>query len=139
MMSVSDDRGETWSAVTDTDLPNPGSGAEIIGLKNGHFVLIHNDTESGRHRLAVSVSTDEGATWKWTRHLEATAVNKGEFHYPSIIQARDGSLHASYSYFINSEPETKDANGKYKRIKAIKHAHFNEEWIMAGDPAGTVN
>lgn len=135
-MSVSVDRGETWSDVVDSDLPNPGSGAEIIGLKNGNFALIYNDTESGRHSLAVSISDDEGKTWKWTRHLELMAVDAGEFHYPSIIQARDGSLHASYSYFINTNPVEKTADGKYKRIKAIKHAHFNEEWIMAGDKSG---
>ena len=136
-MSVSKDRGETWSPVVDTDIPNPGSGAEIMRLKNGHFALIYNDTESGRNSLAVSISDDEGKTWKWTRHLELMAKDAGEFHYPSIIQARDGSLHASYSYFVNAKPETKDANGKYQRIKSIKHAHFNEEWILAGDDAET--
>jgi predicted neuraminidase len=134
-MSVSTDRGETWSDVVDSDIPNPGSGAEIMGLKNGNFALIYNDTESGRHSLAVSISNDEGKTWKWTRHLELMEKDAGEFHYPSIIQARDGSLHASYSYFINTNPVEKNADGKYKRIKAIKHAHFNEEWVMEGDNA----
>ncbi len=134
-MSVSRDKGETWSAVTDTDLPNPGAGAEITSLKNGHFVLIYNDIEQGRYSLAIAVSEDEGATWNWKRHLELDPAKSGEFHYPSVIQARDGSLHASYSYFVNSTPETKDASGKIQRVKAIKHAHFNEEWIMAGDGA----
>lgn len=135
-MSRSRDRGETWSPVTDSDLPNPGAGAEIISLKNGHFALIYNDTEQGRHSLAVAISDDEGATWKWKRHLELESVGTGEFHYPSIIQARDGSLHASYSYFINDSPVVKrDAQGRPERSKAIKHAHFNEEWVMAGDAA----
>lgn len=134
-MSVSHDRGETWSPVIDTDLPNPGSGAEITSLKNGHFILIYNDTEQGRNSLAVAISDDEGATWKWKRHLELEAAGAGEFHYPSIIQARDGSLHASYSYFINDSPLTNDAQGKPVRSKAIKHAHFNEEWVMQGDTA----
>ena len=43
------ERVETWSPVTDSELPNPGSGAEIIGLRNGHWVLISNDTERGRN------------------------------------------------------------------------------------------
>ena len=132
-MSVSKDRGETWSPVVDSDLPNPGSGAEVISLKNGHFALIYNDTESGRHSLAVSISDDEGATWKWTRHLELAETGTGEFHYPSIIQAKDGSLHASYSYFVNKNPPVKNENGKFQRIKSIKHAHFNEAWVMADD------
>jgi predicted neuraminidase len=135
-MSTSRDRGETWSPVTDSDLPNPGSGAEIISLKNGHFALIYNDLEQGRYSLAVAISDDEGATWKWKRHLELEPAGTGEFHYPSIIQSRDGSLHASYSYFINDSPETKDAQGRTVRSKTIKHAHFNEEWVMQGDEAG---
>jgi predicted neuraminidase len=134
-MSRSRDRGETWDPVSDSNIPNPGSGAEIISLKNGHFALIYNDTEAGRHSLAVSISDDEGATWKWTRHLELEPPGTGEFHYPSIIQARDGSLHASYSYFINDAPLTNDTQGKTVRSKAIKHAHFNEEWVMQGDAA----
>jgi predicted neuraminidase len=131
--SESHDRGETWSPVTDSELPNPGSGAEITSLRNGHWILISNDTERGRHSLAVQISADEGKTWGWKRHLELDTKTDGagSFHYPSIIQARDGTLHASYSYHLN-RGEGNDADGKPAR-KSIKHAHFNEAWIMQGD------
>ena len=132
--SSSRDRGETWSPVADSALPNPGSGAEIIGLRNGHWALIYNDTEQGRHSLAIAISDDEGKTWKWKRHLEREAPGRdaGRFHYPSIIQARDGTLHASYSHHLSEGGAPKDADGR-PRNKTIKHAHFNEEWVMAGD------
>jgi hypothetical protein len=132
--SESRDRGETWSPVTDSALPNPGSGAEIIGLANGHWILIYNDTERGRNSLAVSISDDEGKSWKWTRHLEyePPGTSAGSYHYPTIIQAKDGSLHASYSYHIHPSKAQKDAQEKPLH-KSIKHAHFNEEWIMMGD------
>ena len=134
-MSESRDEGKTWSPVVDSAIPNPGSGAEVISLSNGHWALIYNDTEQGRNSLAVAISTDEGQTWKWKRHLEfeASGPEAGAFHYPSIIQARDGSLHASYSYHLNKKSLPMDAEGKPAR-KSIKHAHFNEEWVMLGDP-----
>ncbi|MDX2032899.1 MAG: exo-alpha-sialidase [Blastocatellia bacterium] len=132
--SESRDNGETWAEVTDSALPNPGSGAEVIGLRNGHWALIYNDTERGRHSLAVSISEDEGKSWRWTRHLELDppGPDAGSYHYPTIIQARDGSLHASYSYHISQTRAQKDASGKPLH-KTIKHAHFNEAWVMQGD------
>ncbi|MGE0105304.1 MAG: exo-alpha-sialidase [Blastocatellales bacterium] len=128
--SESRDRGETWSPVVDSELPNPGAGAEIISLRNGNWALIYNDTERGRHSLAVSISEDEGKTWRWTRHLERDepGAEAGQYHYPSIMQARDGSLHATYSYHLNRKDLEKDPDGKIRR-KSIKHAHFNEAWI----------
>ncbi len=129
-VSTSGDDGVTWSLPRDSDLPNPGSGAEVIRLSNGYWALAYNDTERGRHSLAVSVSDDEGRTWRWTRHLELDqrAQGAGSFHYPSIIQARDGTLHVSYSYFLNHLPEGAPR-------KSIKHAAFNLEWVQAGDPS----
>lgn len=123
--SSSRDRGETWSEVTDSPLPNPGAGAEIIRLRNGDWALINNDTEHGRASLAVQISDDEGATWKWKRHLERDETGAGQFHYPSIIQAKDGALHATYSHFSGGTP------GPMK--KSIKHAHFNEAWVRDGN------
>ena len=131
--SESRDRGETWSPVIDSDRPNPGSGAEITSLHNGHWVLISNDTERGRHSLAVQISDDDGRTWKWSRHLELAEPDAGSFHYPSIIQAKDGTLHASYSYHLASKGLPLDSTGR-PAAKSIKHAHFNEAWVQQGDP-----
>ena len=70
--------------------------------------LIYNDLPRGRHSLAVSLSDDEGTTWKWTRHVEHSEPGKGQFHYPSIIQASDGSIHVTYT-------ESRPGAGKHDR------------------------
>lgn len=118
LQSESRDRGETWTIATDSEHPNSGTGAEIIKLKNGHWALINNDLERGRHRLTVSISTDEGKTWPFKRALEDSDREENRFHYPSIMQARDGSLHATYSHHVGNPQQ-----------KSIKHAHFNEAWV----------
>ncbi len=64
LKSESKDRGQTWSPVVDTEVANSGAGLEVISLASGNWLLINNDTEQGRHRLTVSLSDDEGATWK---------------------------------------------------------------------------
>lgn len=127
LMSTSKDEGVTWTGAADTSIPNPGSGLEAIVLRDGRWVMIYNDTEKGRHSLAVSLSADEGATWSRTRHLELDNSGRGagSFHYPSIVQARDGSMHATYSQFLNLPEGAR---------KSIKHAHFNTEWVEQGDP-----
>ena len=139
-VSRSSDRGETWSSVEDSTIPNPGTGAEVVALNNGHWALVYNDLEAGRYSLAVSISEDEGASWPWTRHLDRDAPNSdqdqlGQYHYPSIIQARDGSLHVTYSYFIPPARAAKDAEERLIR-KSIKHAHFNEAWVRAAGREG---
>ncbi len=135
MKSTSSDRGETWSPVEDTELPNPGAGAEVLVLKDGNWALIYNDLERGRYRLAVSLSEDEGRTWRWTRHLErdpdsADEQRLGQYHYPSIVQAADGTLHATYSYFAPAASVVPDSEKRLPR-KSIKHAHFSEAWVKA--------
>jgi predicted neuraminidase len=112
--SSSHDDGLTWGPVSATDLPNPGAGIDGVRLANGHWLMIYNDTTDERNSLAVSLSEDEGKSWKWTRHLEHHA--DGSYHYPAIIQGRDGTIHAVYSYFVDGG-------------KSMKHAAFNEAWV----------
>jgi predicted neuraminidase len=117
-VAESKDEGISWGPVGATDMPNPGSGLDAVRLANGHWLLVRNDTVAGRNSLAVSVSEDEGKTWKWTRHLEKHA--SGSYHYPAMIQGRDGTIHVVYSYFVPGG-------------KSMKHAAFTEDWIREGD------
>ncbi len=128
MISESKDKGATWSMVRDSQLPNEGSGADVVTLKNGNWIMAYNDTEDGRHSLAVSISPDEGKTWSHTRHLE---FDKRELNiatqssYPSIIEGEKGTIHVIYSY------HRRDMSGQPN--ETIKYARINEQWIMEGD------
>jgi predicted neuraminidase len=120
-VSESKDDGMTWSPVTSMDFPNPGASVDVVGLSNGDWVLIYNDSPRGRHTLAVSLSDDEGKTWKWTRHIQKAEKDQGSFHYPSIIQGSDGTIHASYTW------------NRPNQGSSIHHSAFNEAWIRQGD------
>jgi predicted neuraminidase len=112
----STDDGMTWAPVGVIDLPNPGSGLDAVRLTTGEWLLVYNDSTTGRNTLAVSLSSDEGHTWNVTQHLEKHET--GSYHYPVIIQSRDGLIHVVYSYFVDGG-------------KSMKHAVFNKEWILA--------
>lgn len=122
LISFSKDDGVTWTPARDTDILNPGTSLEVVRLSNGHWIMVYNDLEQKRYSLLAAISEDEGATWKWKRHLDGSPAAPGtnEYHYPSVIQAKDGAIHVTYSYFV--------AEGK-----AIKHVRFNEDWVKAGD------
>ena len=123
-ISRSNDNGISWSNVSDSALPNPGSGADVVTLRNGNWALAYNDTEKGRHSLAVSLSTDGGKSWPITRHRENDTRDRGSAtrsHYPSIIQGRNGTLHVVYSYHHSDRPGIPH--------KTIKYARFDEAWL----------
>ena len=123
MISESTDRGESWSTPRDTELVDTGAGVEAISLKSGRWTLVNNDTERGRHRLAVSISEDEGRTWPRKRYLEndPEGESSGSYSYPSVIQARNGIIHVTYS----CRPPRDKGTGS-----SIKHASFHERWLM---------
>lgn len=117
LVAESTDRGDHWGPVTDSRIPNPGSGCDIVVLKDGTWAWIGNDTEDGRHRLSVWLSDDEGRTWNWKRAIEDGAPMES-FSYPSLIQTRDGKLHATYSVHLPAG-------------KSIRHTVIDPAWIRA--------
>ena len=118
-VSSSRDNGETWAVAEASEIPNPNTSLEVIALQNGRWVMAYNDIESGRDSLALAMSDDEGRTWKWHRNLEHKP--RGRFHYPSMIQARDGQIHLTYTY----QPGDEDH-------RSIKHVTFDAEWVAGG-------
>jgi len=120
LMSESTDDGESWTIARDTEILNPGSSLEVIRLRNGHWIMVYNDLERNRYSLVAAISEDEGRTWPIRRHLEGQpdVQTPDQYHYPSVMQARDDAIHVTYSYFT--------AAGK-----SIKHARFNEDWVRS--------
>jgi len=131
MISESADDGMSWTDVSDTELPNPGSGVDVVVLENGLWALVYNDTEDGRHSLAVSLSDDEGRTWRWTRHLERDdpGPDAGSYSYPSVVQTKDGVLHVTYSFAVPKSRLQIENNGR-EICETIKHAWFDVEWVI---------
>ena len=112
--SVSDDRGRRWSKAKPTALRNNNSGIDLVRLANGHIVLAFNDcSTSDRTPLNLAISEDYGETWP---HQIALETDPGEYSYPAAIQARDGTIHVTYTHLRTH----------------IKHAALSEEAILAG-------
>ena len=131
LQATSPDGGETWSPVTDTDIPNPGSGLEVLVLKSGRWALVNNDTEQGRHRLSIWLSDDEGRTWPWRRAIEDAepGPEADTASYPSLIQSRDLSLHLTYTFTRKGPQVPQDDQGRPLR-ETIRHAIFDEAWVI---------
>lgn len=102
--SESRDGGETWTVARDTGLPNPGSSVAVCVLRNGRWLLVLNDVESGRHRMSMVSSADEGQTWSTPVVLSEAEPSQGRYGYPTLIQARDGRVHITYT---QEEPDGK--------------------------------
>lgn len=130
--SYSNNGGKSWSAAKYIDIDNPNSSLEVKALADGRWVMICNDMKNfkkigtgccdGRQRLALYVSKDEGENWKRKMIIEDDTEKpdipeqRGRYHYPSMIQSRDGLLHLVYTY---NNRETPYGEGKENSIKYV--------------------
>lgn len=99
--SISSDNGKRWSQMQRTGLINPNSGTDAIAIDNMFFIVYNPDIPGkdwweGRTKLRLAYSTDQGVTWNDIYTFEDQ--EKGEYSYPTIIQAKDGIIHVSYTY-----------------------------------------
>jgi glycerophosphoryl diester phosphodiesterase/predicted neuraminidase len=116
MISHSEDEGYSWTYAQKSDIPNPGASVEVIKLISGNWLLVYNDVDDGRYSLSAAISDDQGRSWKWQLNLEY--LKNGSFSYPSVIQAKDGRIHITYSYHLPGKQ------------RSIKHLALEEAWIM---------
>jgi len=94
LRSDSKDGGFSWTDAVRTDFPNPNSAVELIKLKNGHLLLVYNDSMSDRTPLTLAVSTDNGETWPFRRMI---AGGDNDFAYPYAIQGSDDKIYLIYT------------------------------------------
>ena len=110
--SESNDGGHTWVEGKDSPFPNPNAALDLKKLRNGHILLVYNDSMSGRTPLTAAISTDGGKTFPHRRNI---AEGEGAFSYPTAIETSDGKIHVIFT----SDGRT-----------TIRHAVFDEKWIV---------
>ena len=104
-MSHSADSGESWDVPHATPLQNPNSKVSAVLLPNGVIVVCHNAHAFMKHprigvtrgKLALSISSDDGKTWKEAVLFIEDSLEPGKHvHYPTMVV--DGcDLRVSYS------------------------------------------
>ncbi len=112
--SESHDGGRTWSEGKDTTFPNPNAAVDILRLRNGHLLLVYNDSMNERTPLTVALSTDNDKTYPYRRNI---ATEPFDYAYPYAIQTQDDKIHVIYT----SHSRT-----------VINHAVFTEDAIRQG-------
>jgi hypothetical protein len=106
------DGGRTWSEGADSEFPNPNAAVDFIKLRNGHLLLVFNDSFTNRSPLTVAISTDNAKTFPHRRNI---AEGPGDFGYPTAVQTSDEKIHILYT----SDERT-----------VIRHAVFAEAAIL---------
>ena len=101
-VTFSSDNGSTWSDLTLSEIPNNNSGLDAVSLKGGGYALICNDwpiektkQKGDRNPLSILISKD-GLKWQHWVTLESSPIS--QYSYPSIVQTKDGHLHAIYTW-----------------------------------------
>jgi len=92
----SHDGGLTWSPGEDTAFANPNSAVDLVKLRNGHLVVVYNDSFEGeRMPLTMRVSTDCGNSWSHARNIVNQPGDTAA--YPYMIETADGRIHGVYT------------------------------------------
>ena len=112
----SHDGGQTWSEGKNCAFPNPNASVDFIKLKNGHLLLVYNDSMNERTPLTVAISTDGDKTYPYKRNI---AVGDFDYAYPLATQALDGKIHLIYT--------------SHERT-VVNQAVFEEQWVLDGKP-----
>jgi len=110
--SESHDGGRTWSEGKDSAFPNPNAAADFVRLKNGHLMLVYNDSMTDRSPLTVAISANNDKSYPYKRNL---IEGKDDFAYPYAIQTRDGRIHVIFT--------------SHERAQ-VNHAVFDESAII---------
>lgn len=110
-VSSTGDAGWTWTAPEEIALQNPDAGVDLLKLSDGRLLLAYNEGHTGRHRLRLAVSRDEGRTWQPGPYVENE--DSGEYSYPSLALDLSGNVHLTYTW----------------RRERIRHVTFSAAWL----------
>ncbi|MFQ3230215.1 exo-alpha-sialidase [Reinekea sp.] len=84
-----------WITTSINDLPNDSSDSAIVRLSANKLLMVHNGGQ-GRGQLLISLTEDNGSTWKKIATLENKSGER--YAYPAMIIGSDGMLHITYTW-----------------------------------------
>jgi len=116
-VSQTKDAGQSWAVTQDLEIPNPNSALAALTLVDGTRLMVLNNIDAGRYRLAMVIREPSSSQWRVVQVLEAdeSLINdrQREFSYPYLISANGEDAHLAYTW---------------NRTK-IKHIYFPAAWF----------
>ena len=116
-VSHTQNAGQSWQQSEDLAIANPNSAVAGLLLKNGARILVLNNIEAGRYRLALLMSDSKSGKWQIIEVLEDDEAlpdtQRKEFSYPYLISVDGDDAHLVYTW----------------DRKKIRHRYFSGAWL----------
>ncbi|WP_245770599.1 exo-alpha-sialidase [Roseovarius azorensis] len=84
-ISRTTDGGQSWSEAERSAIANPSASVAVLNLGDGQLLMAGNDDPEAPAALILSVSADEGATWRAVHRFEGEG--EGALRYPMLRRA----------------------------------------------------
>ena len=116
-VSHTQNAGQSWQQSDDLAIANPNSAVAGLALNGGARILVLNNIEHGRHRLAMMMGDAKSGQWQTIEVLEDDETlpdaQRKEFSYPYLITLDGDDAHLVYTW----------------DRKKIRHRYFSGAWI----------
>ena len=116
-VSRTQNAGQGWEIAEDLAIANPNSAVTGLVLKNGARILVLNNIEVGRYRLALLMNDPQSGQWKVLEMLEDDEAlpdaQRKEYSYPYLITVDGDDAHLVYTW----------------DRKKIRHRYFPGAWL----------
>ncbi len=120
--SRSYDNGETWTAAELNGITHADTRFFLARTPSGNVLLITNDDPKVRKNMTVSLSEDDGATWKYRRCIDTRAgisYPDADFHNGKIYMTYDRERTGAKEIFFLSFTEEELKNDAAPLIPQI--------------------
>jgi predicted neuraminidase len=109
--------GQSWQLTEDLPIANPNSAVAGLQLNSGARILVLNNIEAGRYRLALLMADPKSDQWQVVEVLENDEAlpddQRKEFSYPYLISVDGNDAHLVYTW----------------DRKKIQHRYFSGAWL----------